>query len=130
MTRLCDEQLTDSCCVGTINGKCDRNPSLINDRLIEAAFGVSVVTIPADMENCLRCSKEKTMDPKELLEKLADLEHTQWAHWTKYMLDNLTPKNIARWKKQIKTPYEDLSEEDKEKDREWVYKVIDILDDK
>ena len=59
----------------------------------------------------------------ELREKLADLEHQQWAHWTKYMLDNLTPENIARWKKQIETDYKDLTEKEKESDRVWADKV-------
>jgi hypothetical protein len=59
-------------------------------------------------------------------EKLAELEHIQWAHWTEYMLNNLTPLNIARWKKQIKTPYTQLSEKEKNSDREWADRVIKI----
>ncbi len=35
---------------------------------------------------------------KKILEELAGLEHDQWAHWTKYMLENLTEKDIKRWK--------------------------------
>lgn len=62
-----------------------------------------------------------------MLEKLAELEHIQWSHWTKYMLENLTPENIERWKKQIETPYSDLSEKEKESDREWARKVIEIF---
>lgn len=53
------------------------------------------------------------------IEDLAALEHKQWAHWTKYMLNNMTPDNILRWHKQIKTPYHLLSEEEKESDRKW-----------
>jgi hypothetical protein len=64
-----------------------------------------------------------------LVEKLAALEHFQWAQWTKYMLANLTPENIARWKKQCETSYNMLSEEDKEKDRKWAYRAIDIFVD-
>lgn len=63
----------------------------------------------------------------KLVEKLADLEHAQWAHWTKYMLDNLTPENIKRWRKQIETSYADLSEKEKDSDREWAKKVIDLF---
>ena len=62
-----------------------------------------------------------------LLERLAELEHDQWAHWTKYMLDNLTPENIARWRKQIETPYAELSEKEKDSDREWAVKVFNVL---
>lgn len=61
------------------------------------------------------------------LERLAALEHQQWAHWTKYMLDNLTEENIQRWRKQIETPYKDLTEKEKESDREWARKVLEII---
>jgi len=61
------------------------------------------------------------------LEQLAELEHEQWAHWTKYMLDNLAPENIERWKRQIDTPYSELSEKEKESDRNWARKVIEII---
>jgi len=64
----------------------------------------------------------------DLLEKLAELEHKQWAHWTRYMLDNLTEKNIRRWRKQIEIPYSKLSEKEKESDREWARKVIEELE--
>ena len=57
---------------------------------------------------------------------IAEIEHEQWAHWTKYMLDNLTPENIARWRKQIDTPYSELSEKEKESDRTWANKVLDL----
>ena len=61
------------------------------------------------------------------LEELAELEHIQWAHWTRYMLNNLTPENIERWKRQIDTPYEELSEEEKNSDRKWARKVLGIV---
>ena len=69
----------------------------------------------------------KTKSDDELLEKLADLEHQQWIHWTKYMLDNMSDENINRWKQQIETPYSELSEKEKESDREWAEKVLKII---
>jgi hypothetical protein len=60
-------------------------------------------------------------------EALAALEHEQWAHWTRYMLDNLTPENIERWRRQCDTPYIDLSERERESDRGWADRVIAIL---
>ena len=68
-------------------------------------------------------------DMKELIEQMAELEHIQWAHWTGYMLDNLTPENISRWRRQIGTPYADLTEKEKESDREWARKSFDIARD-
>lgn len=67
------------------------------------------------------------MDIKKLIEDLSDLEHDQWAHWTGWMLDNLTDENILRWREQIKTPYVDLTEKEKDSDREWARKVVAIL---
>lgn len=71
----------------------------------------------------------KLRELKALRELLADLEHRQWAHWTRYMLDNLTDENIARWKRQIATPYDQLTEKEKDSDREWADKVITLLED-
>ncbi len=64
---------------------------------------------------------------KNILEELAELEHKQWAHWTKYMLNNLTDEDIKRWKRQIKTPYSDLTKKEKDGDREWAEKVLKIV---
>lgn len=95
--------------------------------------------------------KEESKDNSELLEKLADLEHQQWALWTRYMLDQLEEaigltfsefrvdnpnhpvtkkayENIDRWRRQIETPYSELSEKEKDSDREWARKVLDIVE--
>ncbi len=63
----------------------------------------------------------------KLYEELAELEHEQWTHWTRYMLDNLTIENIERWKRQIKTPYSELSEKEKESDRKCAEKSLKIF---
>jgi hypothetical protein len=62
-------------------------------------------------------SEEPTRE--ELLEILSDLVHRQWAHWTRYMLDNYTPENVDRWRRQLTTGYKDLSEPEKDSDRVW-----------
>lgn len=64
----------------------------------------------------------------KLKEELAELEHVQWACWTSYFLDNLTEENMLRWRRQIKTPYVDLTEKEKDSDREWAERVMEILD--
>lgn len=69
------------------------------------------------------------MKKGKLLEKLAEKEHIQWAHWTSYMLANLTPENIERWQKQIRTPYSELTEKEKESDQKWARDVIGIVSD-
>lgn len=70
------------------------------------------------------------MNKKSVIrERLAELEHEQWAHWTRYMLDNLTAVNIARWELQCITQYDCLSEKEKDSDRKWADKVIQLLDE-
>ena len=63
----------------------------------------------------------------QLREELADLEHEQWAHWTEYMLANLTPENVTRWERQCRTPYSALTEREKNSDRKWADKVLEVL---
>ena len=77
-------------------------------------------------------------------EALADLEHQQWAHWTRYMLKTLEPllspnlrwnpdvrgnaeAALERWLRQINTPYADLTESEKNSDRWWADKVLEIM---
>ncbi len=69
------------------------------------------------------------MKKGKLLEKLAEHEHKQFSHWMSYMLANLTPENIERWKEQIKTPYSELTEKEKESDRKWAREVKEIVSD-
>ena len=66
------------------------------------------------------------MVTSDIIERLAAHEHEQWAHWTRYMLDNLTEENIVRWRQQIEMDYQDLSESEKESDRQWARKAIEI----
>ena len=68
------------------------------------------------------------MTEEELREKIAELEHEQWAHWYKYMRDNTNIKNTARWNIQANTSYTNLSEKEKDSDRVWADKVITLTD--
>lgn len=73
----------------------------------------------------------------ELLEKLAAIEHERWAHWQQYMHDqcrraddgSLTiPAELAqRWQTQISTPYGDLTEAEKDSDREQVRRFLPTI---
>lgn len=75
---------------------------------------------------------------EELMEKLADIEHQRWADWQQHVHSKCSlskeglaiPMNlIDRWNEQICTPYAELSEEDKEKDREQVRRYLPLIKD-
>jgi ADP-ribose pyrophosphatase len=66
-------------------------------------------------------------DQKLLLEKLAEQEHEQWVAWTRHLLENQTPENVARWRRQMQTSYDQLTEEEKEADRVWARKALTII---
>lgn len=75
------------------------------------------------------------------IDRLADIEHERWSHWQKYMHEKgvrqedgsmVIPADlVAQWDKQIETPFAELSEDEKDSDREQVRKylpaVVDIL---
>lgn len=82
----------------------------------------------------------------ELFEKLAEIEHTRWCGWQKYLHSLLTKetrvengkefetgnmviskKSFERWEKQIKTPYSELSEKEKDSDREQVMSYFHLI---
>jgi hypothetical protein len=68
----------------------------------------------------------------ELRERLAKLEHQQWMHWTKWLVnksDHDIPEELEeKWKKSW-MPYEELSEEMKDKDRKWADKSLEEMKD-
>lgn len=64
----------------------------------------------------------------DVVEKLADLEHKQWMSWAKNILktENINDERAKRWK-DLFVPYNELTEEMKELDREWARKVLKIV---
>jgi hypothetical protein len=66
---------------------------------------------------------------KEVIEKLAELEHEQWMKWAKDILEteDITEERSKRWKKESFKPYKDLTEEQKDMDREWAKKAYNII---
>ena len=65
-----------------------------------------------------------------LYEELAVIEHERWADWQKYMHSLCTKnddgsltipkKSVDQWERQIRTSYAELSEMEKDSDREQV----------
>lgn len=77
------------------------------------------------IDDCTRF-KERTM--RGLLEDLANLEHQQWSAWFTHERANWNEKNLKRWTGQAYKRYEQLTEKEKESDREWARKVLKILE--
>jgi hypothetical protein len=83
---------------------------------------------------CIRFSENPV--PVFDVEAHADLEHEIWSHWMHYLFSKmevtmdgmLIPQELVdRWYRQMETEYKDLSEEEKQSDRDQVYKHIDLL---
>lgn len=72
-----------------------------------------------------------------ILEDLASTEHDRWTHWQRYMHDKgsrlpdgslmLPASLVERWEKQISTDYRELSDAEKESDREQVRRYLPLV---
>ena len=85
------------------------------------------------------------MNKPELIEQLADKEHAGWAHWMKYLFSKclevgdkdedgyesvVIPRELVkRWQRQVATPYAELSEKEKQSDRNQVADILPIIDE-
>ena len=78
-----------------------------------------------------------SMSEQELVEALADKEHTSWARWMEYLFsqclntvegDVIIPAKLAHhWVIQCQTDYADLSEREKQMDRDEVAHILPII---
>lgn len=76
---------------------------------------------------------------KEKIEKLADQAHKSWSGWMEYLFNKSVchsdgsvtiPRDLVeRWDRQLKTDYKDLSEKEKESDREEARKYLELIED-
>jgi hypothetical protein len=74
---------------------------------------------------------------REDREALADLEHDRWSRWMKYQFSKGTfnddgswtmpAESVERWKRQMETPYADLTESEKDSDRREADKTLKVL---
>ncbi len=79
----------------------------------------------------------EVLESDQTVERLAAIEHERWAHWQRYVHDHCERKGdgslvipaelVARWEIQIETGYPELSEEEKESDREQVYRYLPTI---
>jgi hypothetical protein len=85
------------------------------------------------------------MSEQELIEALAAKEHASWARWMAYLFSRcervsvpgrggplfsalrIPPELVERWQRQITTPYAELSETEKQSDREEVAHILPII---
>lgn len=79
------------------------------------------------------------MEREELIEQLAEKEHGSWSHWMKYLFSKcmanadgsmtIPVELVDRWQGQAGTPYADLSEREKQSDRNRVALILPIIEE-
>ena len=78
------------------------------------------------------------MTEADLIEALADKEHASWSHWMEYLFSQcqrdeatgalaIPEPLIWRWQRQIDTPYAELSEREKQSDRDEVARILPLI---
>jgi hypothetical protein len=67
-----------------------------------------------------------TPNLEELVEALAEIEHTQWMHWSQAVAADVAAVTRDKWQRSW-VDYADLTEELKEADRVWARKVVTLL---
>ena len=78
----------------------------------------------------------KPVENGELREQLAAIEHERWADWQKWCHKVLRENNpspeqgdiLERWDRQIATPYAELSEKEKQSDRDQVDRYWQLVE--
>ncbi len=78
------------------------------------------------------------MNRNELLEVLASIEHERWSHWQRFLHQQCVPgadgsltipaELVHRWSAQMETPYANLSEQEKDTDRDQVRRYLPIIE--
>ena len=73
-------------------------------------------------------------------ESFAKLAHSQWSGWMKYLFEKgvfnkdgswtMPPWAVKRWMQQLKTPYSELTEDEKNSDRKEADKFLALITSK
>lgn len=76
-------------------------------------------------------------EPEALSGADAAIEHERWAHWQQYLHDQcqraddgslmIPAELVEQWSAQIETPYEQLSEAERESDRDQVRRYLPLI---
>jgi hypothetical protein len=87
---------------------------------------------------------EAVMTKDALIEALAAIEHERWSDWQHYVQDErcrpelnmagrvslvINADDAERWERQFQTPYADLSEREKQSDRDQVSRYWPLIVD-
>lgn len=77
------------------------------------------------------------LDSTAFVDRLAAVEHERWAHWQQYVHDQCQRSDdgslvvpaelVKRWSAQIVTPYTELSEAERESDRDQVRRYLPLI---
>lgn len=80
---------------------------------------------------------EAILYSEDLVDALAAIEHARWAHWQNYVHDQceqhadgslrIPADLVKRWKRQIETPYSELTEDEKNSDRQQVLRYLPTI---
>lgn len=72
-------------------------------------------------------------------EQIASIQHEIWAHWMRYVFRvcqensdgsfTIPAEKANKWIRQIETSYSELSESEKDSDREQADKILTLLND-
>jgi len=97
------------------------------DYVIDAITTKGKKTVVSDIY--LKEVDAESDEPSDLLEKVSALVHEEWMSWAKDILktEAISEERAKRWNDECFKPYEELSEEMKEYDREWGRKFLKIL---
>lgn len=70
-------------------------------------------------------------------EIIADVQHKIWSHWMRYLFSvceqnadgsvTIPAEKVQHWQRQMNTPYAELSEREKNSDREQADKVLNAI---
>lgn len=91
--------------------------------------GVAAAILAIEAEAAALAAERTAAVPSVDVERLADLEHQQWAQWAETVLatePGISEARRTRWQRLIATPYADLTEAEKHEDRVWAEKVARV----